>query len=181
IDEKTGIQALDRTQPSLPMLAGSPATATHDYIRNGTIDLFAALNVGTGTVITRTDRRHRAIEFRRFLDLVAAQVPPDPAVHAVLDHAPPHTPPPTARCLQRHPRFELPFPPTSSSCSTWSSGGSPNSPTRNCAAPPTAASKTSPTTSSPGLKPGTTTPAPSCGARPPTRSSKTSQDTASEL
>jgi transposase len=115
IDEKTGIQALDRTQPSLPMLPGSPATASHDYIRHGTIDLFAALNVGTGTVITRTDRRHRAIEFRKFLDLIADQVPDDVDVHVILDNASTHKTPAIDRWLQRHPRFELHFTPTSSS------------------------------------------------------------------
>jgi transposase len=115
VDEKTGIQALDRTQPSLPMLPGSPATATHDYIRNGTIDLFAALNVGTGTVITRTDRRHRALEFRKFLDLVADQVPDDVDVHVILDNASTHKTPAIDRWLRRHPRFELHFTPTSSS------------------------------------------------------------------
>jgi transposase len=115
LDEKTGIQALDRTQPSLPMLAGSPATATHDYVRNGTIDLFAALNVGTGEVITRTDRRHRAIEFRKFLDLVADQVPTHVDVHVILDNASTHKTPAIHRWLKRHPRFELHFTPTSSS------------------------------------------------------------------
>jgi transposase len=115
VDEKTGIQALDRTQPSLPMFSGSPATATHDYIRHGTIDLYAALNVGTGHVITRTDRRHRAIEFRKFLDLIADDVPPDLDVHVILDNASTHKTPAIQRWLQRHPRFELHFTPTSSS------------------------------------------------------------------
>jgi transposase len=115
VDEKTGIQALDRTQPSLPMLPGSPATATHDYTRNGTIDLFAALNVGTGTVITRTDHRHRTLEFRKFLDLIANQVPDDVDVHVILDNASTHKTPAIDRWLRRHPRFELHFTPTSSS------------------------------------------------------------------
>ncbi len=115
VDEKTGIQALNRTQPSLPMLPGSPATATHDYIRNGTIDLFAALNVGTGHVITRTDRRHRAVEFRKFLDLVADEVPDDIDVHVILDNASTHKTAAIDRWLARHPRFELHFTPTSSS------------------------------------------------------------------
>lgn len=115
VDEKTGIQALDRTQPSLPMLPGSPATATHDYVRNGTIDLFAALNIGTGHVITRTDRQHRSIEFRKFLDLVADQVPNDVAVHIILDNASTHKTAAVTKWLQRHPRFEFHFTPTSSS------------------------------------------------------------------
>jgi hypothetical protein len=69
IDEKTGIQALDRTQPCLPLLPGSPARGSHDSIRGSTIDLFAALEVGSGGVTTRTEHRHRTLEFRQFLDL----------------------------------------------------------------------------------------------------------------
>lgn len=115
VDEKTGIQALDRTQPSLPMLPHSPATATHDYIRNGTIDLFAALNVGTGEVITRTDRQHRSIEFRKFLDLVADEAPADIDVHVILDNASTHKTAAIDKWLRQHPRFELHFTPTSSS------------------------------------------------------------------
>jgi transposase len=115
VDEKTGIQALDRTAPILPMLPGTPARATHDYVRNGTVDLFAALNVGTGEVITRTDRRHRAIEFRKFLDLVADQVPDDVDVHVILDNSSTHKTPAIERWLKRHPRFQFHFTPTSSS------------------------------------------------------------------
>jgi transposase len=115
LDEKTGIQALDRTQPALPMLPGSPATATHDYVRHGTIDLFAALNVGTGQVITRTERRHRAIEFRKFLDVIADEVPAGLDVHVILDNSSTHKTPAIERWLRRHPSFELHFTPTSSS------------------------------------------------------------------
>ncbi len=115
VDEKTGIQALDRTQLALPMLPGSPATASHDYVRHGTVDLFAALNVGTGEVITRTDRRHRSIEFRKFLDLVADQVPAGLDVHVVLDNASTHKTAAIEKWLKRHPRWEFHFTPTSSS------------------------------------------------------------------
>ena len=115
IDEKTGIQALDRTQLAFPMLPGSPATASHDYVRHGTIDLFAALNVGTGEVITRTDKQHRAIEFRKFLDLVADQVPDDIDVHVILDNASTHKTAAIQKWLKRHPRWEFHFTPTSSS------------------------------------------------------------------
>jgi transposase len=115
VDEKTGIQALDRTAPILPMLPGTPARATHDYVRNGTVDLFAALNVGTGEVITHTDRRHRTIEFRKFLDLVADQVPDDVDVHVILDNSSTHKTPAIERWLKRHPRFQFHFTPTSSS------------------------------------------------------------------
>ena len=115
VDEKTGIQALDRTQLALPMLPGTPATASHDYVRHGTIDLFAALNVGTGEVITRTDSRHRAVEFRKFLDLVADQIPDDLDVHVILDNASTHKTPAIDKWLKRHPRWEFHFTPTSSS------------------------------------------------------------------
>jgi len=115
VDEKTGIQALDRTQPAFPILPGSPARATHDYIRNGTIDLFAALNVGTGEVICRTDSQHRAVEFRKFLNLIAKQVPDDVDVHVILDNASTHKTPAIKRWLKRHPRFQFHFTPTSSS------------------------------------------------------------------
>jgi transposase len=115
IDEKTGIQALDRTQLAFPMLPGSRATASHDYVRHGTIDLFAALNTGTGEVITRTDKRHRAIEFRKFLDLVADELPDDVDVHVILDNASTHKTPAIQKWLKRHPRWEFHFTPTSSS------------------------------------------------------------------
>ena len=90
IDEKTGIQALDRTQPCLPMLPGTPARASHDYVRGGTVDLFAALEVGSGRVITRTEHRHRALEFAKFLDLVADEVPDGVDVHVIGDNASTH-------------------------------------------------------------------------------------------
>lgn len=97
------------------MLPGSPTTATHDYIRNGTVDLYAALNVGSGQVITRTERRHRAIEFHNFLDLIADSVPEDLDIHVIVDNASTHKTAAIDRWLKRHPRFELHFTPTSSS------------------------------------------------------------------
>jgi transposase len=115
VDEKTGIQALDRTQLAFPMLPASPATASHDYVRHGTVDLFAALNVGSGEVIARTDKRHRAIEFRKFLDLVADQVPDNIDVHVILDNASTHKTAAIEKWLKRHPRWEFHFTPTSSS------------------------------------------------------------------
>lgn len=115
VDEKTGIQALDRTQPAFPILPGTPARATHDYIRNGTIDLFAALDVATGEVLCRTDSQHRAVEFRKFLDLIDDQVPDHLYVHVILDNASTHKTPAIQRWLKRHPRFEFHFTPTSSS------------------------------------------------------------------
>lgn len=115
VDEKTGIQALDRTQLALPMLPGSPTTRSHDYVRHGTVDLFAALNVGTGEVITRTDKRHRTIEFRKFLDQVADEIPDGLDVHVILDNASTHKAPAIKKWLQRHPNWEFHFTPTSSS------------------------------------------------------------------
>ena len=84
VDEKTGIQALDRTRPSLPMRPGQVERRTHDYVRHGVIDLFAALNVATGEVISRFDKQHRAVEFIKFLDLIDASVPADLAVHVIV-------------------------------------------------------------------------------------------------
>ena len=87
--EKTSIQALDRTQPSLPMRPGQIERRTHDYKRHGVTDLFAALNLATGQVVHQTRPQHRAIEFRKFLDLIDEYVPADLAVHVVLDNSRP--------------------------------------------------------------------------------------------
>ncbi|MCP4222436.1 MAG: IS630 family transposase [Actinomycetia bacterium] len=115
VDEKSGIQAIDRTQPSMPVLPHSPATATCDYIRNGTVDLFAALNVGTGEVITAIEKRHRTIEFRKFLNQIDAAVPEDLDVHLIADNLSTHKTPTIDRWLKAHPRFTIHFTPTSSS------------------------------------------------------------------
>ncbi|MCC6227349.1 MAG: IS630 family transposase [Microthrixaceae bacterium] len=115
VDEKTSIQALDRTQPSLPMRPGQVERRTHDYKRHGVTDLFAALNVATGQVIHQTRPQHRAIEFRKFLDLIDANVPDDLAVHVVLDNASTHKTPAIHKWLLQHPRFTFHFTPTSSS------------------------------------------------------------------
>jgi transposase len=115
VDEKTGIQALDRTRPSLPMRPGQVERRTHDYVRHGVIDLFAALNVATGEVICRFDKQHRAAEFIRFLDQIDQNVPADLDVHVVLDNASTHKTPAVHKWLVRHPRFTFHFTPTSSS------------------------------------------------------------------
>jgi len=115
VDEKSGIQAIDRTQPSMPVLPNSPATASHDYIRNGTVDLFAALNIGTGEVITSIEKRHRAIEFRKFLNQIDKTVPEDLDVHLIADNLSAHKTPSIQRWLKTHPRFTIHFTPTSSS------------------------------------------------------------------
>jgi transposase len=114
-DEKSQIQALDRTQPIFPMRPGTPELRTHDYRRHGTTSLFAALDVATGRVIGEMHRRHRAIEFRSFLDRIDQEVPADLEVHLVLDNYGTHKTPLIHRWLLRHPRFHLHFTPTYSS------------------------------------------------------------------
>jgi len=115
VDEKTAVQALDRTQPVLPLLPGTPERRSHDYKRHGTIDLYAALNLATGVVTHQLSARHRAIEFQKFLNLIDRTVPADLAVHVVLDNSATHKTPAIGRWLVRHPRFEFHFTPTSSS------------------------------------------------------------------
>jgi transposase len=115
VDEKSQVQALDRTQPSLPMKPGRAGTMTHDYKRHGTTTLFAALNVLTGNVIGKCFARHRHDEFLRFLRLVDTQVPRRLQVHVILDNYGTHTHPDTKAWLAKHPRFHLHFTPTSSS------------------------------------------------------------------
>ena len=114
-DEKSQIQALDRTQPIFPMRPGTPELRTHDFRRHGTTSLFAALDVATGRVIGEVHRRHRAIEFRSFLDRIDQEVPADLEVHLVLDNYGTHKTPLIHRWLLRHPRFHLHFTPTYSS------------------------------------------------------------------
>ena len=104
-DEKTQIQALDRTQPVLPLRPGQAERRTHDYTRYGTTTLFAALGAKSGTVIGEFHRRHRAIEFRKFLDTIDAAVPADLAVHLIVDNYGTHKAPRIHRWLARHPRF----------------------------------------------------------------------------
>jgi transposase len=115
VDEKSQIQALDRTAPTLPMLPGTPERATHDYERNGTTSLYAALNVQSGEVIGSLHQRHRAVEFLKFLKRIDAAVPAGLTVHLVLDNASSHKTPAVRRWLAQHPRFVLHFTPTSSS------------------------------------------------------------------
>src|ERR1700677_4398765 len=115
VDEKSQIQALDRTAPILPMRPGIPERATHDYKRHGTSSLYAALDLTTGKVIGRLHSRHRAIEFKKFLQTLDREIPGDLAVHLVLDNASTHKTPMIKRWLLAHPRFVLHFTPTSSS------------------------------------------------------------------
>lgn len=115
VDEKAQIQALDRTQPLLPMRPGQVERRTHDYTRHGTTSLFAALNVKTGKVIGEFHRRHRAKEFRKFLDTIDAAVPAALSVHVILDNYGTHKTPLIHRWLLRHPRFHVHFTPTGTS------------------------------------------------------------------
>ena len=115
VDEKSQIQALDRTSPILPMLPGTPQRATHDYKRHGTSSLYAALDITTGKVIGELHARHRAIEFKKFLATIDREVPEEFEVHLVLDNASTHKTPAIQRWLVAHPRFVVHFTPTSSS------------------------------------------------------------------
>jgi transposase len=115
VDEKSQIQALDRSQPVLPMMPGMPERRTHDYVRNGTSSLFAALDVATGRVIGSVHRRHRAVEFKKFLAKLDKQVPAELGVHLVCDNYATHKTDTIQRWLAAHPRFHLHFVPTSSS------------------------------------------------------------------
>jgi transposase len=115
MDEKSQIQALDRTQPELPMKKGRAGTLTHDYKRHGTTTLFAALNILDGSVIGRCMQRHRHQEFIRFLNQVEAEVPAGKIVHAIVDNYATHKHPKVRAWLARHPRWTFHFTPTSAS------------------------------------------------------------------
>ena len=115
VDEKSQIQALDRSQPVLPMMPGMPQRRTHDYHRNGITSLFAAFNIADGTVIGELHRQHRASEFRKFLTTIDKTVPAELDIHVVCDNYGTHKTPATRAWLARHPRFHMHFTPTGSS------------------------------------------------------------------
>lgn len=115
VDEKSQIQALERTQPGMPLAEGQPATHTHDYTRHGTTTLFAALNVLDGTVLGQCAARHRHQEFLRFLNTVEAAVPIGKVVHVILDNYATHKHPKVRAWLEKHPRWVFHFTPTSAS------------------------------------------------------------------
>lgn len=115
VDEKSQIQALDRTQPMLPLRPGQVARHTHDYERHGVTSLYAALETRTGAVLGECFPRHRAVEFRKFLDRIDATVPPELDIHLILDNASTHKTPLIKRWLATRPRYHVHFTPTSSS------------------------------------------------------------------
>jgi transposase len=115
VDEKSQVQALDRSQPVLPMMPGMPERRTHDYLRHGVTSLFAAFNIADGTVISALHRRHRAIEFKKFLITIDKAVPAELDVHLVCDNYATHKTPEIQKWLARHPRFHMHFTPTGSS------------------------------------------------------------------
>ena len=112
VDEKSQIQALDRTQPLLPMNLGYSEHYTHDYVRHGTTSLFAALDVATGKVIGKCYRRHRAKEFKKFLDTIDAAMPADLDIHLICDNYSTHKTPAIKNWLAKHPRYHIHFTPT---------------------------------------------------------------------
>jgi transposase len=115
VDEKSQVQALQRSQPAFPMMPGMPERRTHDYVRHGTTTLFAALNVADGTVISSLHRRHRATEFKKFLVKIEDQVPAELAIHLICDNYGTHKHPIIKTWLADHPRVHLHFTPTYSS------------------------------------------------------------------
>jgi transposase len=115
VDEKSQIQALERTAPLLPMRPGQAERRAHDYLRHGTTSLFAALDTRTGKVISQLQRRHRSLEFRKFLDTIEANVPAELDVHLVMDNYATHKTAIIQRWMVRHPRFHVHFTPTSAS------------------------------------------------------------------
>jgi transposase len=115
VDEKSGMQALDRSQPVLPMMPGMPERRSHDYVRHGVTSLFAAFNIADGTVISQTHRRRRAVEFKKFLVAIDKAVPEELGVDLVCDNLSTHKTPVINDWLARHPRFHMHFTPTGSS------------------------------------------------------------------
>ena len=115
VDEKSQIQALARSQPAFPMMPGMPEKRTHDYLRHGVTSLFAAFNTADGSVISSVHRRHRSIEFKKFLTKILTVVPADLDIHLVCDNYRTHKSPTVKAWLEKHPRFHIHFTPTYSS------------------------------------------------------------------
>ncbi len=176
VDEKSQIQALDRSQPVLPMMPGVPERRSHDYVRSGTTTLFAALDTATGKVIGSLHRRHRATEFKKFLVKIDREVPADLEVHLILDKT--HKVPVIKKWLAAHPRFHLHFTPTGSSWLNLVERWFAELTTKKLRRGSTAPSRPSNATSAPGSPTGTNNPARSPGQRPLMRSSTKSPPTA---
>jgi transposase len=178
VDEKPQIQALQRTAPVLPMILGTPERRSHDYVRHGTIDLFAALNTATGKVIGKLSAQHRAVDFRDFLDDIDRQTDPGLAIHVICDNLSAHKAPAVHKWLLAHPASRCISPRPIRHGSARSSGGSPS-----CSDAAWTAGCSVPSTNSPprwraGSRSGMPAPGPSSGPRPPTRSSTASAATA---
>jgi transposase len=177
-DEKPQIRALQRTAPVLPMIPGGPERRSHDYIRHGTIDLFAAPNTAAGKVIGHLSARHRAADFRDFLDELDRQAGPGPAIHVICDNLAAHKAPAVQKRLLAHPRVRLHFTPAYSSwisqAGRWFAECSAAARTAACSA----RSTNSPPPWRTGSRSGTPPPGRSSGPRPPTRSSTASAATA---
>ena len=139
VDEKSQMQALDRSQPVLPMMPGMPERRTHDYARHGVSSLFAAFNIADGTVITELHPRHRAVEFKKFLIAIDKAVPAELDVHLVCDNLATHKTPAINDWLAKHPRFHMHFTPTGSSWINQVERWFGLSPTNSCAAASTKA------------------------------------------
>jgi DDE superfamily endonuclease len=178
VDEKPQIQALGRTAPVLPMLPGTPERRSFDYVRHGTIDLFAALNTATGKVIGKLSAQHRAVDFRDFLDEIDRQTEPGLAIHVICDNLSAHKAPVVHRWLLAHLRVQLHFTPTYSSwisqVERWFAELQRRCLDRGVFCP----LMSSPPPCRTGPRSGTPPPGPSSGPRPPTRSSTASSATA---
>ncbi len=176
VDEKTQVQALDRTQPIFPLLPGAPERRSLDYKRNGTIDLYAALNLAIGELTHQLTAQHRAIEFKKFLSLIDKSVAKELVVHIVIDNHSTHKTPAIKKWLLAHPRFHIHFTPTSSSwlnlVERWFAEITEKSVRRGThrSVKELAHSITH------WLEPGTRTHVPTCGTTPPTRSLSPSVD-----
>ena len=171
-DEKPQIQALERAQPILPMDMGRPERQTHNYIRHGTVDLFAALNVATGQVVAQIKKQHRSRDFVSFLREIDERVDPTLTVHVILDNLSAHKSPLVKRWVTRHPRFQFHFTPT---YSAWLNlverffASSPNTPSSAAHIP---ARTRCATPSPPTWTPTMTRASLSSGRKQPTRSSR---------
>ena len=155
VDEKSQVQALDRSQPALPMMPGMPEKRTHDYVRHGITSLFAAFNIADGTVISPLHRRHRAVEFKKFLTTIDAEVPDDLDVHLVCDNYATHKTPAITTGSPNTPASTCTSPRPAPPGSTRSNAGSATSPTSCSDAATTEASRPSKPTSATGSQPGT--------------------------